>query len=232
VTIVAEVVDGVKLVSGGIQNIRTILKAIEDGIDYLHNRHPDVKDDLIAMCKEMQKTTQAVAAASAIITHFRFTVAGSAAELEPARFNEHFMKYKTQAVDVTEQLNSLRGRCGIIKDHADKLDEEARKANLIGLFKLFGFDSEERERKLATALQRIYDDELQYHENVYEMRRTLEVTLDDVQSKLGPAGSMDPENVPKAAQTLGEYAEVFSKLESDANYAAFELQKAINELNH
>jgi hypothetical protein len=231
VTIVAEVMDGMKLVSGGIQNIRTILSANEDGRDYLQSRHPNVKDDVIAMCKEMQKTTQAVAAASAIVTHFRFTVVGQAVEMEPARFNEHFMKHKAQAVAVTRQLNSLRGRCGIIRDHANNLNEEAKRANLMGLFKLFGFDSRERELQLVEALQRIYDDEMQYHSNVYAMGRTLQVTLDDIHSKLGPGGSMDPRNVPKAAQALGEYAELFSKLESDANYAALQLQETINDLD-
>ena len=59
----------------------------------------------------------------------------------------------------------------------------------------------------------------------------MEVTLDNIQSKLGSAGSMDPRNVAKAAQALGEYAEQFSKLESDANYAALQLQETINELD-
>ena len=229
-TVVAEVRDGVKLVADGINNIRTIYSAINDGREYIQRLHPNVKGDLAAMCVEMRKTANAVATASAIITHFRFTVSGNARDLEPARFNDHLLENKAHLRDVEDQLNALRGRCGVIRDHASDLDDKAKTAGFRNLFGLIGVDSEERERQLAGALQRIYDDEMEFHHNVYGMRRTLECALDAIGDELGPPGAMDPENVPNAAATLGEYAEVFGNLESDANYAAYQLQEVITRL--
>jgi hypothetical protein len=229
-TVVAEVRDGVKLVADGIENIRTIYSAMNDGKEYIDQLHPDVKKDLAAVCVEMRKTANAVATASAIITHFRFTTAGHAKDLEPARFNEHLLESKSDVQDIEDQLNALRGRCGIIREHAQKLDIRARRGGLRSLFRLIGVDSEEREEQLGNALTRIYDDEMQFHHNVYGMRQTLESALEAVGSDLGPRGTMDPKNVPKAAATLGEYADIFNELESNANYAAFQLQQLITGL--
>ena len=154
-TIVAEVTDGLRLVAEGIKNLRTIHSAIKDGRKYFESRHPDVKGDLAAMCVEMRKTLQAIATASAIITHFRFTVESSVSESEPARFNNHLMAHKAQAQNAEAQLDSLRGHCSVIRDHAQKLEGKSKKANLSGMLKLFGLDSEKRENELAAALSRI-----------------------------------------------------------------------------
>lgn len=228
--VVNEVLAGVKLVADGIENIRTIYSAINDGKDYIDRLHPDVKGDLALMCTEMRKTCNAVATASAIITHFRFTVTGSARDLEPARFNDHLMRNKLDVKNVEDQLNALRGHCGVIEEHANNLDSKAKSANMRSLFRLIGIDSVPREIQLAEALHSIYDDEMEYHRNIYGMRQTLERALEAIGDELGPPGSMDPANVPKAAAALGDYAEVFGKLESDANYAAFQLQELITGL--
>ena len=183
------------------------------------------------MCIEMRKTLQAIATASSIITHFRFNVSTQAIESEPSRFNDYLITYKTQAMNVESQLDSLRGHCHKIRDHAKKLEEKARKVKLAGMLKLFGLSSDQLEQELSDALDNIYDDEMQFHGNVWNMRMVLERSLDDIGKKLGPPGTMDAENVPTAAKTLGEYAEHFGKLESDANYAALRLQGLVDELS-
>ncbi|MFX0197880.1 MAG: hypothetical protein ACFFCW_17295 [Candidatus Hodarchaeota archaeon] len=230
-SIVKEVADGIKLVADGIDNIRKIYDAIHDGKEYLETKHPDVKDDVAAMCIEMRKTLQAIATASSIITHFRFNVSGQAIESEPSRFNNYLIKYKTQAMNVESQLDSLRGHCHKIRDHAKKLEEKAKNAKLAGMLKLFGLSSDQREQELSNALDNIYDDEMQFHSNVWNMRMVLERSLEDIGKKLGPPGAMDAKNVPTAAKALGEYAEHFSKLESDANYVALQLQGLVDELS-
>lgn len=69
--------DAVTDVTDGIERIRTITTAVCDGEDYLMARRPQVRQKLAAICAEMQKLVTAVAAASANLTHFRFTVGGS-----------------------------------------------------------------------------------------------------------------------------------------------------------
>ncbi len=229
--IVTEVADGIKLVAEGIQNIKTIHEAIRDGRKYLEAAHPDVKQDVAAMCIEMRKTLQAVAAASAIITHFRFNISSQAIDQEPSRFNDYLMHYKTQAMEVEDQLDSLRGHCHTIRDHANTLEECAQRRGLANLFELFGLKSAEREARLSDGLRQIYDEEMQFHSNVWNMRMILERALDDIGQRLGPPGTMQASNIPAAASALGEYAEYFSKLESEANYAALQLERLVNQMS-
>lgn len=230
-SIVQEVADGIKLVAEGIDNIRKIHDAIRDGKEYLGAKHPKVKADVAAMCIEMRKTLQAIATASSIITHFRFNVSNQAIGSEPSRFNDYLMQYKAQAMNVESQLDSLRGHCHKIREHAQKLEEEAKNEKLVGMLKLFGLNSDQRERELSGALGRVYDDEMQFHSNVWNMRMILERSLDDIGQRLGPPGAMDARNVPTAAKSLGEYAEYFSKLEAEANYTALQLQGLVDALS-
>lgn len=229
-TVVKEVTDGITLVADGIKNIKTIYEAIQKGRNYISKQHPEVKQALAGMCVEMQKTTNAVAVASAIITHFRFTVTGSARDAEPARFNEHLIKSKKHVRALEQQLNALRGRCGVIASHATKLDRRAKKAGMQNLFELMGVKSRTRERRLAGALAEIHNSEMVFHRNIYGMRYTLETALSAVSDELGPRGSMTPSRVRRAATLLGEYAQLFGKLESEANYAALQLQELITDL--
>jgi hypothetical protein len=102
---------------------------------------------------------------------------------------------------------------------------------LAGILALFGLYSDQREKELSDRLGKISDDELQFSGNVWGMRMILERSLNEIGSRLGPPGTMDARNVPAAAQALGEYAESFSELESDANHAALQLQGLIDDLS-
>jgi len=228
--IVREVVDLLKDVTEGIEHIRTVAKAVQEGKDYLKLKHPEIRKDLVAMCTEMRNTLTAVAAASAVLTHFRFTIAGSERDSEPARFNDHFIAHKEKAAQVSTSLLAMRGHCHVIKRHVDELREKAESWNLSRLLLLFGIDSAERDRQVAVSLQDIYDDETQGYRLVIGLSRALQLALDDVGKTLGPAGSMSPASVPTAAALLGAYADVFSKLETTSNYLALDIQQSIDAL--
>jgi len=227
---IQDILDAIKAVSEGIDHISTIAKAVNDGIDYLKVKHPDIKKDLEAMCVEMRNTSIAVAAASAILTHFRFTITGSVRDSEPARFNDHLIAHKEKAARVADSLHALRGHCSVIKGHVDLLRAKAGTLNLSKMLMLFGIDSSAREQEVQRALQQIYDDEMQGYLLVTGLSRALQLSLEDVGNALGPRGSADPANVPKAAALLGEYAEAFSALETKGNYVALELQQSIAAL--
>lgn len=226
-TIVKEVSDAIDLITRNINNIRTLVEACQDGGKFLKAKHPDVRDDLGAMCHEMQKTLHAIAAASAIVTHFRFTVATHAMHTEPARFNDYLMQHKSQALEVRDQLESMRGHCHIIHQHADRMKE---KAGSRGLFSLIGIDSRARADELQAALEEIYNDEIAYHMTMSAMSEAVHRALDAVQDSLGPAGAMDPTNVPDAAEVLGAHADAFAGLESTCNYEARRIQRVLDEL--
>ncbi len=227
--IVKETLDAIDAVSGAIDNIKTISEAIRDGIDYVKTQHPAVADDLAGMCEEMRKSSLALAAASSIVTHFRFVI-GDSLSSEATRFNEHLIAYKSQAASVAQRLDAMRGHCSVIKKHADSIGAEAGKKGLKSLFAVFGLHAPEREKALAYALEGIYNEELDYHRNVYAMAAAITQSLAAVQDALGPPGMIDPDNIPAAASLLGEHAEAFAQLETRCNYNALALQTSIDEL--
>ncbi len=229
-SIIKEVAEALKEVAEGIEHIRTVAKAIDDGRNYLKVQHPELRKDLAAMCVEMRNTLIAVAAASAVLTHFRFTVAGSAVDSEPARFNDHLIAHKDKAARIAKSLHAMRGHCHVIKNHADQLRQRAKALSLERLLQLFGIDSAERDQQVETALGRIYDEEMQAYLLVSALRVALQSSLEEVAKALGPSGTMVPANVPVAAALLGEYADAFSKLETTANYLALDLQQSIEAL--
>jgi hypothetical protein len=229
-TLVKEAAEGLKAVAEGIGHIQTIAKAVRDGRDYLKVKHPEIRKDLAAMCAEMRNTLTAIAVASAVLTHFRFTIAGSAVDSEPRAFNDHLIAHKEKAQMVSRSLHALRGHCHVIRKHADRLAAQARSLRLDRLLLLFGIDSAERDRAVGKALQDIYDEEMQAYRLAAQLSLALQLALDDISKALGPPGSMVPANVPGAAALLGEYADAFSRLESTSNYVALDLQQSIDAL--
>lgn len=227
--IVGETLDALGAVSEAIGNVRTIAQAVRDGRDYLKTTHPEVAGDLAAMCEEMRKTALALATASSIVTHFRFVV-GDDPSGEATRFNEHFLSHKTQAERVRQHLNAMRGHCTEIRGHADAIRQGAEARGLRSLFSFLGLHSEAREDALAEALQRIYDEEMDYHQNVAAMEAAIGLSLRAVQDAMGPPGMIDPARIPDAARVLGEHAEAFARIETDANFSALDLQDSIDRL--
>jgi hypothetical protein len=57
---IKDVLDAIKAVAEGIDHINTVAKAVSDGLDYLKLRHPDIKEDLAAMCHEMRNTVHQI----------------------------------------------------------------------------------------------------------------------------------------------------------------------------
>jgi hypothetical protein len=228
---IGDVIEIIKQVAEGIEHIKTISDAVRDGRDFLKAQHPEIKADLAALCQEMQRTTIAVAAASAVLTHFRFTVSGAAVSTEPARFNDHLIAHKALAARVSTSLEAMRGHCSKIRAHANRLRGNLQPKKLDRLLQLFGIDSAERDREVGQALQRIYDDEMQGHLLVNRLALGLQLSLDDIGNALGPPGQMLPENVPAAAALLGSYAQAFGALESQCNYLALDLQQTIDRLD-
>lgn len=228
-TIVKEVFDAIDAVSSMVSNIQSIAKAISDGKDFLKTNHPEVAKDLAAMCQEMRKSSLAMAAASSIITHFRFVI-GDIDSSEAQRFNEHLMLHKTQAVTVSQQMDSMRGHCSIIKKHYENILENSNPSGFRSLAAFLGLHSKEAEEEIGRSLEEIYNEEMDYHAGLRRMEQAIQITLDSVQQALGPHGAILPENIPHAADLLGEYAQAFAQIESRCNFNSLNLQASIEEL--
>ncbi len=228
--IIGEVQDAIFAVANSIKHIRTIAVAVKNGRDYLKTKHPEVGENLASMCVEMQKSSQALASASAIVTDFSFVLGPDLAS-EAARFNKRLIDHKIDAETVEQRIDTMRGHCTVIKEHADAITAVADSSGLrSSVAAALGLHSPDKESELANALQGIYDDEMAYHEGVYEMAHAIQATLKAVRDALGPPGAIDPANVPNAAAVLGEHATAFAKLETDCKLIGRELQESIDEL--
>lgn len=227
-SVIQEVADAITLVSESIENVSKIAEAVQSGIDYLKTNHPEVSADLVLMCRELSKTTSAMASASSVVTQFGFTVAGSDVANQPARFNDYMVKYKSQATEVGQQIEVLRGHCHIVQRHAENMAKD-QSGGLLVIARFLGLRDDAKEKELADRLARIWNDEMEVVGVVEVMSSAVSETMRAVQDALGGA-SMDPARVPLAAAVLEEYAVAFSKLESQCNFVSARLASAIHRI--
>lgn len=225
-SVIKEITDGIALVSDAIKNIKEIHTAIKDGKKYFETTHPEIKADVAAMCTELQKTCNAIAVASSVITNFRFNSSPGAIDGEPTRFNNYFISYKNDEKKAEELIRSLKGHCYIIKQHAEKISQGEIKSFWIFL----GLKSPEREEELGRLLQKIYDDESDSYTLVNRMAYSLNAAIEDVTNALIVDGMMHASKVKDAALKLSEYSVSFKKLENLAQNTRDELDLTIQEL--
>lgn len=225
-SILKEITDSIVIVSDAIKNIKEIHAAIKQGTKYFEKQHPEIKKDVIAMCSELQKTCNGIAIASSVITHFRFNSSPAAIDNEPTRFNDYFIKYKSDKNEAEILIRSLKGHCSIIKQHADTISQ----GNSKSFWSFFGLQSEAREKKLANLLQQIYDDERDFHSIVYHMAHSMNAAINDVTKTLEESNMMTSKKVPDAANKLSEYSKIFLELELLARNTRDNLEKTIQEI--
>lgn len=215
--------DRLGVVEAGIAGIQTAAAAIDQSKGYIAQSHPHVKADLAAMCAEMSKTLNAVAVALSIVPHLRASVA--LAPQDDRHLAEQLDRHLEHAHTVETPLNALRGRCGVIRDHADRIEAGADGTGWRKLTELLSFKSDKFEKDIAEALNSVYDDEMQFHHNVYGLRDALESALSAVKEMFDSRG-------PDAARKLlVEYADRFNAVQVDANFTAIELQETIAALS-
>jgi hypothetical protein len=223
---IKDVLDGLKLVSEGIQNVKTIAKAVKDGTNYLKAKHPDVRDELRALLEELRKNMNVIKQASAVLTNFRFAVA-KPSELE--RFNDYFIKSKTEAQQLHNQIDDLRTHCSKIRMHAEKITHSAA-SPAFAVFSLLGLNSPQREAELGKKLYEIAYGDLSIAYSAERMLGYLEEALKDIQNALGTGGAMDAKKIPDAARLLGQYGPAFEKLENEAAAASREITESAQNL--
>ncbi|MEJ7690774.1 MAG: hypothetical protein WKF76_10290 [Nocardioidaceae bacterium] len=55
-TVIGEIRDAVAMLSDGVQQIRTLVEALNDGRTYLQSKHPDAQPDLARLLRQMNVT--------------------------------------------------------------------------------------------------------------------------------------------------------------------------------
>lgn len=220
------VIDGIKMLSESVDNIKNIIASIKTGVDYVKRSHPDVSGDLIAMSQQMSDTLDALTMASSLVTRFSFTTAGSAVDNEPTRFNDFYRDNIGDENLLRQKIDSLRGHCHIIKTHAEALDQRASEKGLNSFLNLLNIRSSEKELELSDRLDQIYNEEMEIHLTVYTMAGVVHNAMEDVNNCL--AGN--PKNISQAAALLNEYRQPFSRLQSDCLSVADDIKRLILSL--
>jgi hypothetical protein len=227
--VVRDVLDALDLAARTIASTKQVIAAVNDGRRYLEQYHPAAKPDLAAMLNEMRLTVRGLAKVSKVVTHFQFTVAGAATDLEPVRFNNYVIESKEDLQELEDHISDLKGSCTKIEEHLQALNQRGggRWNDWVGLL---GERKEARRIELTQALQDAYT----IDESMIYVIRTLtdaaRTTLEDVSKALGSATSALPENVPAAAELLRERAEGFRRVERECIDYAAQLRQHVDAL--
>ena len=225
-----DVVDGLNLVADGIKSVKTIAEAIKNGRDYLKAKHPEIQSDLRAMVLELGKSLFVIKEASAVLTNFRFAVATDTQGTELARFNDYFIKSKTEAQHLRDRIEDLRTHCSKVREHASRISGSATATGFAKIFALLGLNSPEKEKELGERLDKLAYEDFALANSAERMLKCLEDALRDVQNVLGHGGAMFPKNIPNAAALLSEYGPEFEKMEESASEAVKEARDLVKEL--
>ncbi len=225
-----DILDGLKLVAEGIKNVRTIAEAIKDGEAYVRVQHPDVQVTLRALLAELEKNLIVVKQASAVVTNFRFAIDTSGQSTELARFNDYFIKAKSDEEYLRKNIEDLRTHCSKVRVHASKIAGGATAPAFVKLFGFLGLKSAEREKELAEKLDKLAYEDFAVANSAQKMLECLTAALKDVQDALGTGGAMYPQNVPAAAALLGKLGPAFTDMEELASDGVRELRSVIEDL--
>ena len=144
-----EVVEGLKLVKDGIESVQAIVEAVKNGKDYLKIKHPEAQHDLRTMVVELEKSLFVIKRASAVLTNFRFAATYDTRGIELARFNDYFIKSKTDAQDLRNHVDDLRSHCSKIREHGTKISGAAGAQGFAKIFRFLGLQSPEKELELV-----------------------------------------------------------------------------------
>ena len=224
-----DVADALDMLTKSIDNVQKLATSVKSGVNYVKQAHPEARSDLIAMNQEMVNTLDALAVASSVVTRFGFTVEGEDVGKQPSRFNDYYQTMVVEENALVHQIETLRGHCHLIRDHANALSALASKKGLHSLFNLLGISSSEKEAELASRLQEIYNQELEIYLTVNKMSWAVKQAMENVQSELGGT-VMSPANVPKAASLLQKYRVRFNEFQSECLATSGDLKMLIHEL--
>jgi hypothetical protein len=180
--------------------------------------------------EELEKSLDVIKQASAVLTNFRFAIASDALGTELARFNDYFIKSKTDVQQLRQHIDDLRTHCTKVREHASRISGLATAPEFAKIFTLLGMNSPEKEKELGEQLDALAYEDFSIANSAERMLDCLEDALKDVQNELGESGAMFPQDVPKAAALLAEHAREFGMMEDTASEAVSMTRDLVKEL--
>lgn len=225
-----DVIDGMKMVSDAVNQIQKIVNAIETGRDYLKVKHPEVEVGVSLLLRELSKNVSLIKQSSAIITNFRFAASSENEENQLTRFNEYYIKSKTEADDLLLHIGDLRSHCSQVRGYAFSITDKTKVNGFKGMFELFGLSDKKKEEELGTYLDRLAYEDFEVANSAEIMLEFVHKALADIQSSLETDGLMKEENISKTAKLLAQYSATFEEMEERSILTLSSLRKTISEL--
>jgi|SRR6516162_2701502 hypothetical protein len=226
--LIIEIAESIKLLGDVVKSTREIVKAVNDGSEYLKPYYPDARGDLSNLLSQMQLAIVGLADVTKVFSGFRFVVAGDSVDWEAAasdlrRLNDYLIDQRVLAASLKGSIGTLKANCEEVKRLRDKLDARTTTKTWGSMFELFGSKARMRSQELSSALSNFYADDKEMIKLLSDSLDLAEKAVIEVENALGPPGTQDPYKVPIAAQTLGIYAEIFRTTQEQLDTLAKDL---------
>jgi hypothetical protein len=230
-SIVKDVADLLKLLTDVVDNTRSIIKAINDGKEFLARKFPDARKDFAQLLIQMETTVGGLAKVTDVVQGFRFSVGSqSTQERDLTRFNKHVIKHNGKVRKLRTHIRKLKADCGKIRQIRDDLTSQKRGSSWSRMFALIGLQSGRKRDELAATMSEFYADDQRMIELIESTMNLAQAALKDVDKSLGPAGHAYAINVPVAAKMLGLYADMFTEPHQALQALADNLNETANAL--
>jgi hypothetical protein len=209
-SIVADVAATIEQLGKLIDNTRSIVKAINDGREYLARRHPQAGADFARLLEQMQKAIEGLARVTGVLRGFRFTIASPAATARSLeRFNKHVIRHHENVARLRGDLRKMKSSCRKIAEIRDDLNARGKGGDWSSLFGLLGMRASGKRQDLASTLSQFYADDQAMIDVIERSIELAERALKDVDETLGEPGRANPYKASQAAAMLGLYADMF-----------------------
>jgi hypothetical protein len=229
-TLVREVADALRMITDVVKNTRTLVEAVNDGKKYLAAKHHGASGEFAQLLRQMEVTVSGLAEVTKVMSGFRFTSSGAAADFEPARFNRYVMDEQGEIARLKGNIRQLKADCEQIRAIRDSLNARSRSKSWTSMFGLLGIKGRNQAANLANTLSNFYADDQRMIEVIQTMLKLSQRALREVDAALGPPGTAHVQQVDTARAVLGVYAGVFKQPQEDLENLAETLTDTANSL--
>ena len=227
----AEIAASVKMMGEVVTNTREIVKAVNDGREYLKHYYPDAQEDISKLLQQIQRAIEGLGSVTKVISGFRFVLVGTsvdrtAADRDLARLNDYLIAQRDKTLALKGNIRKLKADCDKVRRLRNNLDARTKSRSWGSMFELLIPEARKRSHELHSVLSNFYADDQRMIQLLQESLGVAEKAVEEVEGVLGPSGIANPYNVPLAAQVLGLYADIFRVPNNDLQNLADALNKA------
>jgi hypothetical protein len=230
---IGDLADGLSKLASIIQDTKVLVKAINDGRDFLKAQNPQAIPKFAALLVEVRATVVGLANVTRIVSDFKFNASDDLSQAETVRFNNYMMERRGMVTALKEGgIKSLKGNCEQIMRIREDLQSQAGKRNMASMFGLLGGKQQERIYKLSEVLVNFYGADLEIIKTIEDMLKLSEAAVEDVQSALLDGnGMMQGYNIPKAASRLQFYSDLYKKSQAQLDILLTDIDDQVKALS-